>query len=494
MLANLLTIINRYHFQCDGYDNINAEFLLNKKDRFLMKTAHSRKHVIKSSALVFGGQIASQALRLLSNLIMTRLLVPEMFGVMAIANTVIIGLALCSYIGLHHNIIQNKRGDEQVFLNTAWSMQVIRGFLLWAVALIISIALYFADQAGWLAPNSTYGHPSLPIIIAVLAFVPLISGFESTKLASASRHMQVGKLAVIEISCQIIGLLTMIGFALIHQSIWALVFGTLVSAFAKVVAGYIALPGPRNHFEWEKKTVSDLFHFGKWILLTTIMGFFVKNGDKLILGGLITPQLLGVYSIAAFMTMALQDVLYRWAGAVALPVLSRVHREQDNHALADAYYKFNFPFNIATLFLAGFLFNAGYVVIDMLYDSRYIEAGLMIQILSVALIGARTVIAEQLFVALGKPKLSVPMNIVQLIVLFGGVVPAYEHAGMRGALHVIAFVAVFTLPLTWYFLKRFGILNWKKELITLPALILGYGASRLFVILYEVIKAYLGNT
>jgi len=475
-----------------GYVIIIAEIYRIRKIVFLMKTAHSRKHVIKSSVWVFGGQIASQVLRLLSNLIMTRLLVPEMFGVMAVANTVIIGLALCSYIGLHHNIIQNSRGDEQTFLNTAWTMQVIRGFLLWAIALAIGISLYFMDQIGWLAANSTYGHPSLPGIIAVLAFVPLISGFESTKLASASRHMQVGRLAVIELSCQVIGLITMIIFALIHQSIWALVFGTLVSAFAKVVAGYIALPGPRNRFEWEKKTVSDLFHFGKWILLTTIMGFFVKNGDKLILGGLVSPQVLGVYSIAAFMTMALQDVLYRWAGAVPLPVLSRIHREQDNEALADAYYKFNLPFNIATLFLAGFLFNAGYVVIDMLYDSRYIEAGLMIQILSVALIGARTVLAEQLFVALGKPKLSVPMNVLQLIVLFGGVVPAYHHAGMRGALHVIAFVAVFTLPLTWYFLKRFGILNWKKEFITLPALFLGYGASRLFVILYEVIKEYLG--
>lgn len=92
-----------------------------------MKTRHSRKHVIWSSVWVFGGQIAGQVLRLVSNLIMTRLLVPEMFGVMAVANTVIIGLALCSYIGLHHNIIQSSRGDDPDFLNTAWTMQVIRG-------------------------------------------------------------------------------------------------------------------------------------------------------------------------------------------------------------------------------------------------------------------------------------------------------------------------------------------------------------------------------
>jgi O-antigen/teichoic acid export membrane protein len=459
-----------------------------------MKTAEGRKSVIKSSAWVFGSQIANQVLRLVSNLIMTRLLVPEMFGVMAVANTVILGLALCSYIGLHHNIIQNSRGDEPIFLNTAWTMQVVRGFILWFAALLIALGLYLANQAGWLAPDSVYAEPILPIVIATLAFVPLVSGFESTKLAQASRHMQVGRLAIIELSCQIIGLLTMVGLALIHQSIWALVVGTMVSAFAKVIAGYIALPGPRNHFMWEKKAVNDLFHFGKWILLTTIMGFFVKSGDKLILGALIAPQVLGVYSIAAFMTTAVQDVLYRWGGAVPLPVLSRVHREENNEALADAYYKFNFPYNLVTLFLAGFLFNAGYVVIDVLYDSRYIAAGQMIQILSVALIGARAVLAEQLFIAIGKPKLSVPMNVVQLIVLFVGVPLAFKTHGLNAALLVIAFTVLLTLPLIWYFLKRHGVLNWKKELITLPALFLGYGASRLFVIVYESIKTYMGLT
>ncbi|PCI59197.1 MAG: hypothetical protein COB34_03885 [Methylophilaceae bacterium] len=450
-----------------------------------------RKHVIKSSMWVFCGQIGGQVLRLISNLIMTRLLVPEMFGVMTVANTVIVGLSLCSYIGLQHNIIQSDRGDEQVFLDTAWALQVVRGILLWAIALLIGFGLYFANQSGWISADSAYADTSLPFIIAALAFIPLIAGFESTKLATASRHMRVGRLTAIELTCQVIGLLTMIGVALFYRSIWALVIGTMVAAFAKVIAGYIALPGPRNHFVWEKKAIHDLFSFGKWILLTTIMGFFVKNSDKLILGALITPQLLGIYSIAIFMTTALQDVLSRWGGAVALPVLSRVYRE-NSQAIGDAYYKFSLPFNLATLFLAGFLFNAGYIVIELLYDSRYSSAGQMIQILSVALIGSRTILAEQCYVAMGKPKLAVPMNVLQLTILFGGLIPAYNHFGMDGALYVIAFTVLLTLPITWYLLARYHILDWKRELITLPALFLGYGASKLFVVLYESIKVSMG--
>ncbi len=456
-------------------------------------TVVGQKHVFKSSIWVFGGQFGGLALRLSTNLIMTRLLVPEMFGVMAVANTVIIGLSLCSYIGLQHNIIQSVRGDEQIFLDTAWTLQVARGVLLFIIALLISLGVYAADYYQLVPMNSVYADPTLPKIIAVLSLIPLISGFESTKLATASRHMRLDKLTMIELGCQTIALLAMVAFALIYQSIWALVFGTMLGAIAKVIAGYVVLPGPRNHFKWEKQAVSDLIHFGKWILLTTIMGFFVKNSDKLILGALITPQLLGIYSIAIFMTAAIHDGLSRWGSAVVLPVLSRVYREsnESNKAIGEAYYKFSFPFNLATLFLCGFLFNAGYVIIEMLYDSRYSATGHMIQILSVSLIGARTILAEQCYVAMGRPKLSVPMNVLQLVVLFGALVPAYRYYGMDGALYVIGFTLLLTLPLTWYFLKRFGVLDWKRELITFPAIFVGYGASKVFVAGYEYIKALL---
>lgn len=162
-------------------------------------SSSAQKLVINSSIWVFGGQIGGQVLRLASNLIMTRLLVPEMFGVMAMANTVIVGLQLCSYFGIQHNIIQSNRGDERVFLDTAWVLQILRGMVIWLMALGLALTLYLANKYDLLPAGSAYADTSLPLIIAVLAFAPLISGFESTKLAVASRHMLVAKLTIIDI-------------------------------------------------------------------------------------------------------------------------------------------------------------------------------------------------------------------------------------------------------------------------------------------------------
>ncbi len=449
----------------------------------------SRRHVIKSSVWIFGGQFLGQLFRLVNNLIMTRLLVPDMFGVMTVANTVMLGLWLCSYMGIEHNVIQSPKGDDQGFLNSAWTFQVVRGVFLWLVALSISLGLYLANSAGIIPVDSVYGDESLPAIIAALSFLALVMGFESMNKASASRHMLVGKLTLIELGSQIIGLVSMIVFAMFYQSVWALVFGTMVLSITHMLGTYVVLPGPLNKLVWDKKDFKELFDFGKWLLLTVLLGFFVKNSDKLILGALITPKLLGIYSIAIFLIRAVQEVFYKWGTAVTLPVLSRVYRENSSE-LSKAYYKFGVPLDIVTLFLAGLMFNAGYILIEILYDSRYDGAGQMMQILSVALLGSRTIMADQLYVAIGKPKMSVPMNILQLIVLFVGIVPAYRYFGMNGALFIIGFNIILALPITWYYLKKLGILDWKRELITLPAFFIGYGFSKLVVMAYDSIKAF----
>jgi O-antigen/teichoic acid export membrane protein len=450
-------------------------------------SSSARKLVINSSIWVFGGQIGGQVLRLASNLIMTRLLVPEMFGVMAMANTVIVGLQLCSYFGIQHNIIQSSRGDERVFLDTAWVLQILRGMVIWLIALGFALALYLANEYGWLPVGSAYADNSLPLIITVLAFAPLISGFESTKLAVASRHMLVAKLTIIDIGCQVLGLIVMVAMAWVKPTIWALVIGTLVGALARTLISHFILKGTNNIFAWETKAFKEVFGFGKWILVTTILGYFVRSSDKLILAGLISAQLLGIYTIAIFVNNALQEISSKWASAVTYPVMSKVYRERPED-LIHVYYKFRLPFDCVMLFLCGFLFNAGHVITDVLYDSRYESAGHMIEILAVWLLGSRTIIAEHCYLVVGKSSLSVPMNVLQLIALFVFLIPAYQHFGMDGALYVIALSILFTLPFTWYQMRKLGLLDWKLELITLPVVLLGYGVSKLFMLAYNSFK------
>src|SRR5665213_3314987 len=101
------------------------------------------KHrVLTAGAWSLGGYGLSLALRFGSNLLMTRLLAPQMFGVMAIALMVIAGLNMFSDIGLRLNVVQSNRGHEPLFLNTVWVSQILRGSLLWVFAVAVSATLF----------------------------------------------------------------------------------------------------------------------------------------------------------------------------------------------------------------------------------------------------------------------------------------------------------------------------------------------------------------
>jgi len=431
--------------------------------------------------------VVSQALRLGGNLIMTRLLVPEMFGVMAIANVVLVGLALFSDLGLRQNIIQSKRGDDPSFLNTVWSVQIVRGCMIWFLAMGLSIGIHLASVFGIWSPESVYAEPMLPFVIGAIALSAVINGFESTKIAIANRNLLFGIVIRIEVTSQVAGLLAMIAWALIDRSIWALVIGSLFGSCLKTILSHIWLPGLQNKLHWDGGVFLDIFHFGKWVFLASIVGFLAANGDRLLLGGLIDARNLGLYSIAILMVHSFRLVIQSITSSVAFPALSEVARERPLE-LKQVYYKFRRPLDIVLLLLIGLLFISGHSLVAILYDDRYLGAGQMLEILSLGLLMERYNLAEQCFLSLGKPKLLVPLKAIQVCVLFFLLPLMHTLYGLQGALWVVATARLASLPLVLYFQNKTGLLDAVRELQVLPVLLVGCS----FGYLIETVLAGIG--
>ena len=77
-----------------------------------------------------------QVIRLLSNVILARLLAPPLFGLMLIVNTIRTGVELLSDVGINQNIVSHKEGASPDFVDTAWTLQMLRGLFLGAVFLL----------------------------------------------------------------------------------------------------------------------------------------------------------------------------------------------------------------------------------------------------------------------------------------------------------------------------------------------------------------------
>lgn len=426
-----------------------------------------RSRVIRAGAWTIAGHVARQILRLGSNLIMTRLLVPEMFGIMALANVLLFGLQLFSDFGLRQNIVQSRRGHDQVFLDTAWAVQILQGLVIGVAALAIAGALHLLNQHQWLPATSVYADPALPAVLAVLSINLMINGFESTKLITASRNLVLGRLTLIDLGCQIGGLLLMLAWVYVDRSVWALVAGSLLSTLLKVVLGNIALPGINNRWHWERESLREILGFGKWIIATSILGFLAASGDRLILGGLIDTATLGLYSIAFFMIGALRDAFGRLIGDVAFPALSEVAREQPA-LLKETYYKLRQPIDMVTLLACGLLFTAGHLVVRLLYDNRYLPVGHMLEILAVSLFEIRYAVAIQCFIALGKPKLMIPVIGIQVIALYAAMPLVFAAYGMEGALWMAGGSFLLTLPMIIFLKIRLDLFDLGRELRVLP--------------------------
>ncbi|KII28877.1 polysaccharide biosynthesis protein [Pseudomonas fluorescens] len=432
-----------------------------------------RKRAISAGAWNLAALVTSQAIRLGGNLVMARLLMPDMFGIMIIATTVSVVLHLLSDVGLRQNIIQSQRGDEPAFLNTVWTVQIVRGFILFAATLLVAVFAWFAQSINLWAPDSTYAAPELPLVLALTGFSAVIYGFQSTKIDVAVRTFQQKKVVLAEFASQLAGLLVMLVIGYLTRSIWSLVGAGLVAALVSTLLGHFWFKGPANHLHWDRSALNELIVFGRWILLSSAVGVLAMHGDRIWFGGSMSATELGVYSIAVLILGALQTGVQRLAGAVALPAFSEAARNDDTVRLHALYYRFKLIIDLFLLFLTGLFLVISPLIISVLYDDRYAEAGTMMAVLSLSFFTLRYTLAHQVWIALGLTKYQAMDNIIRVISLWVLLPLLLAIGGVKYAIWGVALHTFPTLVLIVYVNRRLGLFNIKRELIVLPMLVVG---------------------
>lgn len=319
------------------------------------------------STLGFGG---TQFMRLASNLILTRILSPEDFGLMALVSSFLIGLTMFSDMGVGPSIQQSKRGDDPAFLDTAWTIKVIRGGILLAVATAIALPLAWFYQA-----------PRFAEVFPVAAISLLIAGFNPTRMDTAVRHLYLGRLTTIELASQAINIVVVVAAAWWLQSVWALVIGNVTGALVTLVLTWTFLPGHRDRFRFEPKARTELVHFGKWIFLSTICGFLLFQGDRIILGRVLTLDQLGIYNIGQFLGTVPMMLGTAIAGRLFLP-LYRQHPPGEEPAHFRTLAKARAAVAAFLIFGVTILVITGPQLIALMYDARYVAAGGMLVLIA----------------------------------------------------------------------------------------------------------------
>ena len=435
------------------------------------KFVHGR--VFEAATLSILAQFGSQGIRLGGNLIMTRLLAPEMFGLMSIVFTIQMVLALLSDIGLRPAVFQSHRGDDPVFLNTVWTLQVLRGLGMFVACILIAFGMHVASRYDVFGPHTALGSPQLPSVLVVTSIAAAIGGFQSSNYITAGRNLNLRGIIVIDAIAQVAGLLMMIVLGIMTGSIWSLVFGGLFSAAISTALSHKYLPGIANRLVVNREAFSEISKFGIWILVSSLAYVLSLNLDRMYLGAVITATSLGIYAIALSLYQAVDGLISRLFESVLLPVLSEAARTSKEKLRAQIK-RLRLPFDLWYLGTAGLLYTLGPNIIDFLYDHRYQEAGPLLQILSFSLIFARYSVFNVAYLAVGKSGYQAAINIIKLATIAILLPTFFNYWGIMGAAYAVALHPIATLPLHFWLIRKLGLLDLKYELLVLPIWPAGY--------------------
>ncbi|MDM7459433.1 MAG: oligosaccharide flippase family protein [Paracoccus sp. (in: a-proteobacteria)] len=398
----------------------------------------------------FGGQ---QGIRLASNLILTRLLFPEVFGIMAIIMVVIQGLNNFSDMGISPAIMQSRRGDDQRYLNTAFTMQVIRGVVLWLGCCAIALPM-----------ARFYDVPELAWFLPVAGLVSVIQGLTPTKVETANRHIRVGRLTAVELAGAVISTTLTVAMAAVIGSAWALVIALVLSALVNLALVWWLLPGAPNRFEWDRSAAAELIAFGKWILPSTILGFALAQGDKAILGRFLTMSELGIYNIAFFLASFPLMLGTALVGRLMIPVYRNVNEDPSARRWRQLR-RMRFGLTGAFLSLLAVLAILGPQLVDLLYDNRYAEAGPLLTLVALAtipqLIGMTY---DSAALAAGNSRGFFWLMLLRATLFISFFLIGAQWGGIPGALLGQAMAAIAAYPFLVGLARKHGIWDWRHDL------------------------------
>jgi len=263
--------------------------------------------------------LASQSLRIVLQLasiaVLARLLTPRDYGLVAMVVAVVGVGEIFRDLGLSTAAVQSPSFSKAQRDNLFWASTALGLALLLVVLLSGHLIAAF------------YGHRELVGISRALSLIFLLNGAATQYRAGLNRRLQFGRLAIVDITAQVLGLACGLILAVNGSGYWALVAQQLVQggvALALVIVAGRWVPGrPRRGVG-----MRPFFSFGLNVVGGQVINYAGRNTDALVIGYRFGAADLGTYNRAFQLLMVPLGQVRQPSTSVALPVLAKL-QDQD---------------------------------------------------------------------------------------------------------------------------------------------------------------------
>lgn len=362
---------------------------------------------------------ATRALAFAQTVVLARLLLPDDFGLMGVAMFAVGAFGVFTQTGVDLALIRRPDAARRD-LDTGWAICVCRGGLLCAAAFLSAplVARAFGDaRAG-------------PVLRA-LSLVFLIEGFVNIGVLAFRRDLDFRRQTIFEQVSEALTTAVTVGMALLFtRSVWALVAGQVTGVLAKMVASY-ALSPFRPAFRFDRGAFRGIAGYGRHVMVTGILLFFLMQGDNAFVGRFLGIAALGVYALAYNLANLPASVVSSVAGRVAFPVYARM--QGDPEALRGGYLRSVRAIVLLTLPASLLLMTLAPDLVRGLYGERWGPAIPVVQVLSVfGFLKAFNTSPGSLLQATGYPERLERVMLIQLLVFAATLYPMGRAWGIAG--------------------------------------------------------------
>jgi lipopolysaccharide exporter len=384
--------------------------------------------VFRGGAWLGGGSVAEQAFRFGRSMILTRLLAPEAFGIMAVIMSASSVIHTITDIGVKEALIQNPRGTEEHYMRAAWWLGLGRA---------VGIASFVCLMAPWIA--KFYGNAEMTPLLRVATLAVVLDGAFSSRAYIAMKEMKFSRWAWINHGGGIIGILITITLSFFLRDVWALVLGVCAESAARCTLSFVLCPFLPS-FSWNKEAMQDLLRFSKGLFGLSFLNLIFARSDIFVLAKLYPAAQLGLYSMAIYLAQTPINYLINLLGQTMLPTFSQIQNDDSrvNRIMVQVSSLLLF-LGIPALV---FVFFCGHSLLTIVFGQRYSAAtAALIVTCAVALVNTLNSQLTVVFYAKGRPQLHRRCVFTMALIMVVITYPFAKWFGLVGG-QLACFVAV----------------------------------------------------
>jgi len=384
---------------------------------------------IKHSVFWQGSNVAGIAIiQIVYYALLARILSPDDFGLIAIAQSFLNLATLFSQVGMGPALVQH-RNPSDAHLSTAFWAHCGLGLLLYVLTYLSAPTI-----------GSFFDSDALVAILPILTIGFLFSSASASSLSMIQRSMDFRYLFIAENISFLAGMSTGLSLAYSAYGVWAIVYGSLVQQGMMLVFSVYRIRIPLG-VAWSASAFKELFHFGAGLTLIRMNNYLTNSGVNLLLGRLMSLSVLGLFERSYRTMMIPGKLLGDVIDKVMFPAMSKLQDEEE--ALTKMYER-NLSYSLLiTLPLGLWLsFHAEWIV-EILLGAQWLETIPALEILFLAVpIRVTMRLTDSVIRAKGLVYRSAARKFLYTLVLFAGLYWGSDH-GLTGLSWVILGASVF---------------------------------------------------